>query len=94
MTQRDARPCRRFVVSGRVQGVWFRDSTRQKAQQLGVHGYARNLPDGTVEVLACGNTGVVEELVRWLHQGPPLARVDAVEEGDCSEAEPAGFTIG
>jgi acylphosphatase len=70
---------RRCLVSGRVQGVFYRASTRDRARSLGVTGYARNLPDGRVEVLACGQAAPVEELCRWLWQGPPAARVDSVD---------------
>jgi len=91
---RDSRPCRRFVISGHVQGVWFRDSTRRQADRLGLTGYARNLPDGTVEVVACGASGAIDELRRWLHDGPPLARVESVVELDCDDPAPAGFGTG
>lgn len=69
----------RCIVSGRVQGVWFRGSTLDRARQLGLTGWARNLEDGTVEVLACGPMRGIEELIAWLHEGPQLARVDNVE---------------
>ena len=79
--------CRKFRVKGCVQGVWFRESTRQQASKLGINGYAINLPDGSVEVLACGKPDALGRLVDWLHQGPPLAQVLAVTEfkfdGDC-----------
>lgn len=68
----------RFLVSGRVQGVFFRASTRERARALGLVGYARNLPDGRVEVLAGGSEAALAELEAWLHEGPPAARVDAV----------------
>lgn len=70
---------RRCLVSGRVQGVFFRGSTQQKAKELGVTGHARNLPDGRVEVLAVGDGAAVQALMDWLRVGPPAARVDAVE---------------
>jgi acylphosphatase len=70
---------RRCFVSGHVQGVFFRASTRQKAGELGVNGYARNLPDGRVEVLSVGEHAAVESLTAWLQRGPPSARVDTVE---------------
>ena len=70
---------RRCFVSGRVQGVFYRASARQRAQSLGVTGYARNLPDGRVEVLACGDPGAVDALIRWLWQGPPAASVTGVD---------------
>ena len=70
--------CKRFIVSGRVQGVWYRGSTQQQAKNLGVKGYARNLPNGSVEVIACGPAARVIELRNWLHQGPNNAEVSAV----------------
>lgn len=66
-------------VEGRVQGVWFRASTRVKAEQLGLTGYARNLPDGAVAVLACGPQDKVDALRTWLWQGPEHASVTQVE---------------
>ncbi|MDQ3206413.1 MAG: acylphosphatase [Pseudomonadota bacterium] len=88
----------RFIVSGKVQGVWFRACTRQRAQELGLGGSARNLDDGTVEVLATGESDAIDALARWLPEGPPLARVDAVvrEELPAPDADAAGgaFTIG
>ena len=64
---------RLFTVHGRVQGVWFRDSTRREAERLAITGYAINLPDGNVEVLAWGTPEALRELEAWLQQGPPLA---------------------
>ena len=69
----------RFLVSGRVQGVFFRASTRDAARALGLAGYARNLDDGRVEVVAQGSEDAIEALRAWLHDGPPQARVDQVE---------------
>jgi acylphosphatase len=66
-------------VAGRVQGVFYRASTRARAQQLGVTGHARNLADGRVEVLACGSPAAVQALCEWLWEGPPAAHVRAVE---------------
>lgn len=71
-------PAAQFIVRGKVQGVWFRASTRDEAQRLGVRGHARNLADGSVEVLAVGEADALDALERWLHAGPALARVDAV----------------
>ena len=71
--------CVRCRVEGRVQGVFFRASTQREAQQLDISGYARNLPDGSVEVLACGSESAVAQLKEWLWVGPPAARVTAVE---------------
>lgn len=87
--------CVRCLVSGRVQGVWYRAGTRDKARALGLSGYARNLADGRVEVLACGEPGAIEQLRRWLREGPPAAEVSGVECGEASEQEaPEGFTTG
>lgn len=79
--------CVRCHVSGRVQGVWFRAATQEQAQALGVRGFARNLADGRVEVLACGSTDAVDSMVSWLAKGPPMARVRDVERTE--EALPA-----
>jgi len=73
---------RRSYVSGRVQGVFFRAATRQRAVELGVTGYAMNLADGRVEVLACGDPRAVAQLCAWLWQGPPSAQVTHVEMVD------------
>ncbi len=70
--------CFKAIISGRVQGVFFRDSTRQQARQLNLSGYARNLADGTVEVIACGEEEALLQLELWLQQGPPQSRVDRV----------------
>lgn len=67
------------VVSGRVQGVSFRYYTLQTARQAGVTGWVRNRPDGKVEVTAEGQKDQLEVLLRFLHQGPPAARVERVE---------------
>ena len=77
---------RRCYVSGRVQGVFYRASTRQRAQELCCRGYAHNLPDGRVEVLAVGEPAAVHALVEWLRQGPPAAHVTDVK---CTEVAPA-----
>lgn len=82
---------KRCVVSGKVQGVWFRASAKREADRLGVTGHARNLADGSVEVLACGEADAVAALIEWLHRGPPLARVAKVEASDWSGPAPAGF---
>ena len=77
---------RRCLVAGRVQGVFFRASTRARAEALGVAGHARNLPDGRVEVLACGSPAAVQALCDWLWHGPPAADVTSV---DCEAVPPA-----
>lgn len=84
--------CRRYFVSGRVQGVFFRESTRREAVRLGLTGFARNLADGRVEVLACGAENALDELERWLAQGPAAARVDAVSAVPADDPVPVGFT--
>jgi len=86
--------CRRFLVSGRVQGVCFRAATREQALRLGLAGHARNLCDGRVEVLAVGDSAALEELERWLQHGPPAARVASVLREEGADAAPQGFTIG
>ena len=70
--------CVRCLVAGRVQGVFFRASTRNEAQRLGLTGFARNLLDGRVEVVACGEKEAVENLRNWLRKGPPDAQVTGV----------------
>ncbi|HEX7965793.1 MAG TPA: acylphosphatase [Gammaproteobacteria bacterium] len=70
---------KRCFVSGKVQGVFYRASTAERAKALDLTGYAKNLPDGRVEVLACGEEGAVQQLIAWLYQGPPRAEVDSVE---------------
>jgi acylphosphatase len=86
--------CRKFRIEGRVQGVWFRESTRQQAERLGITGYAVNCPDGTVEVLACGDPDALTALADWLHMGPPMARVESVLATDCDAGCPERFTTG
>ncbi len=71
--------CLRCIVKGRVQGVFFRASTQEQAERLGIQGWAKNLPDGSVEVLACGEEQDIAALRHWLHQGPPMAQVTGVE---------------
>ena len=85
MTER----CLLCQVQGRVQGVFFRASTQEQARALGVRGYARNLPDGSVEVYLCGEAQAVDALRAWLWKGPPYARVTQVT---CEPAEPRAIT--
>lgn len=70
--------CMRCVVSGKVQDVCFRVSARDRARQLGITGYAKNLADGSVEVIACGKVATLDRFKDWLHTGPELARVTDV----------------
>lgn len=85
--------CRRYRVSGRVQGVFFRASTQQQAQSLGLTGWVRNLPDGRVEAFACGSPERLEAFERWLAHGPEMARVDSVETTAEDYENCGGFTI-
>ena len=83
------------IVHGRVQGVFFRAGTRDEALRLGVGGWVRNLPDGTVEVSAMGGEPELQALLDWLHHGPPGARVERVdvEWGAAATPVPKEFTI-
>ena len=73
-------------MRGRVQGVWFRSSTAERANALGLRGRAENRPDGSVLVHAAGAPEALAKLIEWLHRGPPMARVDAVEVEDIDPA--------
>jgi acylphosphatase len=87
--------CRRCFVSGRVQGVFYRATCVRKAGSLGIRGFARNLPDGRVEVLACGEPQTVDAFVAWLWEGSPASKVTAVEVAAADPAtlqRPEGFT--
>ena len=84
----------RMVVSGRVQGVFFRASAAHAARALGVRGFARNLPDGAVEIVAEGARNALEQLLEWAQTGPPRARVDEVRaEWDEATGEFSWFEI-
>lgn len=84
---------RGWRISGRVQGVFFRASTRRQAEPLGLIGYAVNLPDGRVEVAASGDAAALDRLHDWLQRGPAAARVDHVEifEADPARLRDGGF---
>ena len=79
-----------ILVSGRVQGVWFRGSTAKVAEALGLVGWVRNLPDGCVEIEAQGPASKIEEFIAWCRIGPPRASVDRVEV--IEEASAAGYS--
>lgn len=86
--------CRRSFVSGRVQGVFYRATCVRKATELSLTGFARNLPDGRVEVLACGDDAAVTQFVGWLWEGSPASKVTdvATEHADPAEGRrTAGF---
>lgn len=84
----------RFLVSGVVQGVFYRASTRTQARQLGLTGHACNLPDGRVEVIAHGEPDALDALERWLWQGPPAAEVEGVERAPFDGEATRSFTTG
>jgi acylphosphatase len=87
--------CTRFVVSGRVQGVFYRATAARKARDLGVRGHAVNLPDGRVEVLACGSEDAVRTFGEWLWVGSSGSKVTAVEASDAAPAQlPNDFGTG
>lgn len=67
-----------YYISGQVQGVWYRASTKEKATQLGLTGWVKNLKDGRVEVYAHGEASILEDFEKWLWQGPQLAKVNNV----------------
>ncbi|WP_266159980.1 acylphosphatase [Dyella silvatica] len=83
----------KFTVSGRVQGVFYRAGTREQALELGLTGYAKNLPDGSVEVLASGSGQAIEALERWLWHGPPAAKVESVLQEYVQVPPPIGFVV-
>ncbi len=87
---------KRCLVGGRVQGVYYRATAARRAQGLGVSGHARNLPDGRVEVLACGDQEAVLAFVKWLWIGSSASRVTSVEVTDVvidAAQTPAGFRM-
>jgi acylphosphatase len=84
---------RRVCVSGRVQGVWFRESCRDPAPAAGVAGWVRNLGDGRVEVVLEGPPGAVDEVLVWCRRGPRRARVDRVDVVDEAPVGEQGFRV-
>jgi len=85
--------CIHCFVSGKVQGVWFRAATRDEANKLGVTGWARNLPDGRVEVMACGEKEKVMQIQAWLNKGPELAKVMDLYAEEIPWHEYQGFKV-
>jgi len=69
----------RVIISGRVQGVWFRANTKQQAEQLGLTGWVRNTSNGCVEAVFEGEENLVKEMIEWCHKGPSLAKVEKVD---------------
>ncbi len=83
-----------LLISGRVQGVFYRESTRKEAVELGVRGWVRNLSDGRVEALAEGPPEAVDAFVAWCHEGPAAARVDNVDAKAVGDGESlVGFAV-
>jgi len=82
------------IISGRVQGVWFRANTRDKAEQLGINGWVRNTHDGNVEAVFEGDEEHIKEMINWCRQGPPMAKVEnlIIEKQPVSD-EFNGFSI-
>lgn len=85
--------CKRFVVTGRVQGVFYRGSTQDTARRLGLSGWVRNCSDGGVELVACGAPNAVNELEAWLWKGPSQARVESVVQEAVTVQDFAGFQV-
>jgi len=84
---------KRLLVTGRVQGVFFRDTCRRVASEAGVAGWATNLPDGRVEVVVEGDPGSVDAVVRWCQEGTAYSRVESVEVADEKPEGTSGFSI-
>ena len=83
-----------LVIVGRVQQVFFRQSTREKALELGLRGWVRNRKSGTVELVAEGESQPIEHLVEWCHRGPEHARVERVDRWDAEPVDlPEGFNV-
>ncbi len=87
-------PCSHYIVEGRVQGVFFRASTRDLAQKTGLRGWVRNLADGRVEAVACGNEAQLDTFELWLKRGPDMAEVQQVKiQSWMQKADFTGFKI-
>jgi len=81
----------RLIVHGRVQGVFYRDWTARNARELGLAGWVRNRPDGTVEALLQGEEAGVRRMVELMRSGPPRAQVERIDEQVCEAQETAVF---
>jgi len=82
-----------ITVTGKVQGVFFRQSTREKAKDLRLKGYVQNMQDGSVNIIVTGNAEQLDQLIEWCHHGPPKAVVATVETKDLPLQEFSSFTI-
>jgi acylphosphatase len=80
-------------ISGRVQGVWFRDSCRRQARAEGIAGWVRNLVDGRVEAVFEGSLDAVDRMIAWCHEGPPRAQVTDVEVRREQPVGESGFAL-
>ncbi len=81
----------RLIIHGRVQGVFYRDWTVQSARELGLAGWVKNQPDGTVAALLQGEEHAARTMIQRMQSGPPAARVERIEEQECEAGELAGF---
>lgn len=84
-------PCLRLLISGRVQGVWFRESMREEAQKWGATGWVRNLADGRVEATVCGDAATLDRMLEWARRGPPMAKVASVDSEPIPDQRFTGF---
>ncbi len=83
-----------LTITGRVQGVWFRAGTKETADSLGIKGWVRNMPDGSVEVDAIGAMDAMGQFIQWCYQGPPGAKVKSIDIEELEPADdPQGFRI-
>ena len=87
--------CVSLLIHGRVQGVFYRANARSTGAKLGLRGWVRNLADGSVEALACGDSATVEEFIAWCHRGSPAANVSRIEITDveCQEELAESFDV-
>lgn len=81
------------VITGRVQGVWYRAWTEKEAQSLGLDGWVRNLPDGSVEALFSGPEETVRDMISRCRSGPPLAQVSGITESPADRPKEKGFVV-
>ncbi len=81
------------IVTGKVQGVYYRATTKEQALAMGLTGYAKNLSDGSVEVMVHGHQEKVEQLVTWLWQGPPMSKVTSVVSQTEKDYHLTGFLV-
>lgn len=82
-----------IIISGKVQGVFFRQSTKEKAISLGITGIVKNLPDGNVYIIACGTAAQLKTLIDWCRQGPARAKVTGIKTQEISLQEFNNFSI-